>query len=188
MIGKCQNVVIYPSWSDFGFKWEELVAGIDKPESWGLKENIRDYIDLGYSVSSSDQSLLDGPGVGGLICVHRDLVRWLPAALFRTEANFQSVPGFSKASLFQVHFLVGRITTEHKLGMAPYPLAPSPLFSLERTNIRPGLLHVAIGDISDKSFPILSDRVCYWSDTTTVSTNVPDGCRERFEATRRPRF
>ena len=153
-----------------------------------MAEGAEKYLDLGYSVAPADQSLISGPGAGGLICMHRTLDRWFPAVLFRTEASFEPVPGFSKASLFPLHFLIGKITAEHKLGLAPYPQAPSPIFSLERVETRPELLCVGIASIMEKSFAVLLDRMRFWNERILASSEAPAECHERFDAIKRRNF
>jgi hypothetical protein len=115
----------------FHYGWDQLRRIFPFPESYGLGSEIQKFVELGYTVTEDDHTIIDGSEGGGLIVVRRDTRRWFPMVLLRTECTFQNPPGFSRPIDYGCYALVPRLTAAHRLGLEPIPSAPSPLFSVE---------------------------------------------------------
>lgn len=187
-MSQIERIIIYPSWGNFSAKWTDLPVLIENPTVVLSDDEAHRYKELGYTTNISDQTLLDGPGSGGLICLHRPFGRWLPAALFHSDAWLHPVPGFGMTTQIPVNFLVGKITAEHKMGLRPYPIAPTPLFSVERLEIPSDSYFVLLAATAGNSFRVILDRLRFWNSDLKIVETLPPLCADRFERIRRKEF
>ncbi len=124
--------LIYPPWAEYSFAWSELPQRFLSLKDYERSEQeIASLAEIGYTVAKDDHRFFSGPNGGGIIEIRRDLSRWFPAVMLRTEADLRNPPGSSRAEPQPYYALVPKLTPEHKLRLLPIPKAPSPLFSIE---------------------------------------------------------
>lgn len=103
--------VVYPSWAQFSFQWNELRTILSNPlesryNRW-LAERRTDWQALGYPIPVQPFDLLDGAAGNGIIVAHiRPRDPWLPFAILRLEANLLPPAAMSCVDVgFKVWFM-----------------------------------------------------------------------------------
>ena len=94
---KNKNYIVYPSWVETEFRWEDLPGLLADPFASGYLESNRSmefYWDLGYPRMPQPFALKDGPCGGGIIMwegePHPDRgLRWLPMVILWSQANLR---------------------------------------------------------------------------------------------------
>jgi hypothetical protein len=147
-------------------------------------------VSLGYSVKKEDHEFFAGLNGGGIILVKRDIGRWFPAALLRTDCAFRKPAGFPRHGDYGISVLAPKITAEHRLQLAVVPLAPCPFFSVEPIEKDNSYCLVAFGftELDNRSMPILVEdfpdlgiRIERSEDVSALAGDAfPKICRERF--------
>lgn len=119
---------VYPSWSSFPWKWENLDKIFRDPFGTGFLPNDGKLEKIGYSLGADKFELISGPVQNGII---RSLgvplrARYFWKSVMLESANFPNLPGFPPSSWeFGVCWLDQKRSDEIALGLEkPFPSFP----------------------------------------------------------------
>jgi hypothetical protein len=96
-IEKTHNYIVYPTWAEFSYRWEDLPRLLSDPMKSGYLPPGRDpqyFLDFGYTMPPQPFTLVDGPEGGGIIMWKGDPHegrgwRWLPIVVLTSEADLR---------------------------------------------------------------------------------------------------
>jgi hypothetical protein len=79
--------IVYPSWAELSYKWEDLPWLLAHPLESGYVEPDKDWRRLGYPETIAPCSSIGGPFGGGIIIADNVPRMWMPVLVLRKEAN-----------------------------------------------------------------------------------------------------
>ncbi len=97
------NYIVYPSWSTYTYRWENLPAifadlfGVGRRFLAAARDEDY-YLDCGYPLDPQPYQLYDGTGGGGIVLWEGDVRagrgwRWMPIVVLGSETNIRGASG-----------------------------------------------------------------------------------------------
>jgi hypothetical protein len=102
VLDSTKHHIVYPSWVKCGLPWKGIAQLLkNAPSNPRMTRKGYDWASLGYSLSTDNFSILDGPFGNGIISQDLSVMEnptkpggWIPGILLMTELEYRKYPGF----------------------------------------------------------------------------------------------